>query len=54
MAPGGSSLRTFLKGWGRNIRGDYKKERDELMRQIQAIDARGINRVVLKPQNKQN
>jgi exonuclease III len=37
---GGSALRNFLKGWRRNIRGDYKKERDELMRQIQDIDAR--------------
>jgi hypothetical protein len=32
------TLSNFLKGWGRNIRGEYKREREMLMGQIQQID----------------
>jgi hypothetical protein len=31
-------LRNFLKGWGRNVRGDYRRKKNELMEQIQCID----------------
>jgi hypothetical protein len=36
---GVATLRNFLKGWGRNIRGEYKrKKKEELMQQILKTD----------------
>ena len=34
-------LRQYLKGWGNNIRGEYKRERKILLEKIQKIDSRG-------------
>jgi len=35
---GVSALRTFLKGWGRNIRGDYRRTKNCIIQQIQELD----------------
>jgi mannosylglycoprotein endo-beta-mannosidase len=34
-----ANLRRFLRGWGANVRGDYRKEREKILAEIQAIDA---------------
>jgi len=31
-------LRQFLKGWGANIRGDYRREKEALLQQLREID----------------
>jgi hypothetical protein len=31
---GVATLRDFLKGWGRNVRGEYRRRKEELMQQI--------------------
>jgi hypothetical protein len=36
-------LRNFLKGWGRNIRGECNRKREDIMRQIQEMDESGVN-----------
>lgn len=33
-----SSLRNFLKGWGRNQRGEFKRKKKDIMDQIEQID----------------
>jgi mannosylglycoprotein endo-beta-mannosidase len=35
---GVATLRNFLKGWGRNIRGEYKRRKQELLQQILKTD----------------
>jgi hypothetical protein len=35
---GVATLRNFLKGWGRNIRGEYRRKKEELMQQILKTD----------------
>jgi hypothetical protein len=35
---GVATLRNFLKGWGRNVRGEYKRRKEELMQQIIKAD----------------
>jgi hypothetical protein len=37
-----AALRGFLKGWGRNVRGEYRRRRDDLIRQIQIIDVEWV------------
>jgi hypothetical protein len=32
------ALRNFIKGWGRNVKGEYRRKMNELMEQIQYID----------------
>lgn len=31
-------LRQFLKGWGNNLRGEYKREKEKLLKKIEEID----------------
>ena len=33
------SLRSFLKGWGANLRGDYRRKKEALLKQISNIDS---------------
>ena len=33
------SLRSFLKGWGANLRGDYRRKKEALLKQISDIDS---------------
>jgi mannosylglycoprotein endo-beta-mannosidase len=35
---GVATLRNFLKGWGRNVRGEYRRRKKELMQQILKTD----------------
>jgi mannosylglycoprotein endo-beta-mannosidase len=35
---GVETLRNFLKGWGRNVRGEYRRRKEELMQQIIEAD----------------
>jgi len=38
VAWGVAGLRQFLKGWGNNIRGEYVRNKKEILGKIQAID----------------
>jgi hypothetical protein len=38
-----ANLGKFLRGWGANIRGEYKKKRKQILERIQEIDLRGEN-----------
>jgi hypothetical protein len=42
-------LRQFLRGWAKNMRGAYKKEKQELMRKADELD-RKAESGLLKPQ----
>lgn len=38
-----SNLRQFLKGWGHNLRGEYRRKKDNLLSQIKILDAQGAS-----------
>ena len=45
-----AGLRKFLKGWGNNLRGDFRRRKDELINKIKDIDA--LERAGMDPDGK--